>query len=310
MPKGGYSEHEKVLCYHGPLLYEAKVLKVKESSPDDTRGISKGNQYLVHYKGWKQKWDEWVPEGRLLKWTNENVRIRTELQEIHNIKEAPDKSMAKDIKNNEQRPASNSDKGKKPEGRATKRSRDVGSETAFTLEEGSSKQAMTILMPEPLKVQLVDDWEAVTRKHQVVSLPRNPTVKTLLEEYEQYAVDRSTIPQAKNLIKEVNAGLKVYFDRSLGFCLLYRNERQQYIDIRKKFKTKPPSEIYGAEHLLRLIVNLPEMISHTKMEPEIISIVQDHAAKMLEWLVAEQSRVIQSPYADTSPTYQKINRSI
>jgi hypothetical protein len=66
-------------------------------------------------------------------------------------------------------------------------------------------------------------------------------------------VDRSTIPQAKNLIKEVNAGLKVYFDRSLGFCLLYRNERQQYIDIRKKFKTKPPSEIYGAEHLLRLI---------------------------------------------------------
>jgi mortality factor 4-like protein 1 len=107
-----------------------QVLKVKESSPDDTRGISKGNQYLVHYKGWKQKWDEWVPECRLLKWTNENVRIRTELQEIHNIKEAPDKSMAKDIKNNEQRPASNSDKGKKPEGRATKRSRDVGSETA------------------------------------------------------------------------------------------------------------------------------------------------------------------------------------
>jgi hypothetical protein len=34
---------------------------------------------------------------------------------------------------------------------------------------------------------------------------------------------------------------------------------------------------------LLLAVNLPEMISHTKMEPEIISIVQDHVAKMLEW---------------------------
>ncbi|WAQ83962.1 hypothetical protein PtA15_4A413 [Puccinia triticina] len=306
MPKVDFSENERVLCYHGPLLYEARILKVKDSHSDEARDNGKGNQYWVHYKGWKQKWDEWVSESRLLKLTDENLRLERTLNEAQRVKEAPDKSATKDAKTHDPRPTANPDKGKKLEGRGTKRSRDSGCEP----EEGPSKHNITIVIPEPLKLQLVDDWEAVTRKNQVVSLPRSPNVKSLLEEYEQYAVNDSTTAQAKNLIKEVNAGLKVYFDKSLGHCLLYRNERQQYIDTRKKLKGKLPSEIYGAEHLLRLIVNLPEMISHTKMEPEIINIVREHIAKILDWIVAEQSRIIQSPYMDTSTAYQRINRSI
>ncbi|KAH9458020.1 hypothetical protein Pst134EB_010323 [Puccinia striiformis f. sp. tritici] len=319
MPRVEFSENERVLCYHGPLLYEAKVLKVKESATEEPREVGKGSQYWVHYKGWKQKWDEWVNESRLLKLNEENLRLQRDLNETQRVKDVPDnhhqnsnhnthKLVKKELKNNESRPSTNPEKGKKSEGRGTKRSRDTAGEP----EEGSPKQTITIMIPEALKLQLVDDWEAVTRKNQVVSLPRTPTVKKLLEEYEEYTINEpiTTTPQSKNLIKEVNAGLKVYFDRSLGHSLLYRNERQQFIDIRKKLKGKLPSEIYGAEHLLRLIVNLPEMISHTKMEPEIIGIVQEHIAKILEWLVTEQSRVIQSPYIETSTTYQKINRSI
>ncbi|POW11794.1 hypothetical protein PSTT_05067, partial [Puccinia striiformis] len=262
------------------------VLKVKESATEEPREVGKGSQYWVHYKGWKQKWDEWVNESRLLKLNEENLRLQRDLNETQRVKDVPDnhhqnsnhnthKLVKKELKNNESRPSTNPEKGKKSEGRGTKRSRDTAGEPA-------------------------------------ISLPRTPTVKKLLEEYEEYTINEpiTTTPQSKNLIKEVNAGLKVYFDRSLGHSLLYRNERQQFIDIRKKLKGKLPSEIYGAEHLLRLIVNLPEMISHTKMEPEIIGIVQEHIAKILEWLVTEQSRVIQSPYIETSTTYQKINRSI
>ena len=32
-----------------------------------------GPHYFVHYQGWKKTWDEWVPEERLLKHTEENV---------------------------------------------------------------------------------------------------------------------------------------------------------------------------------------------------------------------------------------------
>ena len=64
------------------------------------------------------------------------------------------------------------------------------------------------------------------------------------------------------LLPTVINGLQVYFDRSLGANLLYRFERPQYAEIRKRFVTGPNvkvgtekemSAVYGAEHLLRMI---------------------------------------------------------
>lgn len=89
---------------------------------------------------------------------------------------------------------------------------------------------------------------------QLVTLPRKPTVVQLLKEYEAYALHSKSSPRSKNLIVEVLAGLTVYFDKALGHTLLYRFERQQYADLRKKkeYEETPMSEVYGAEHLLRL----------------------------------------------------------
>ena len=49
-PQPLYNKDEKALCFHGELLYEAKVLenKVKESADKKD-----GFMYRVHYKGWK-----------------------------------------------------------------------------------------------------------------------------------------------------------------------------------------------------------------------------------------------------------------
>jgi mortality factor 4-like protein 1 len=64
-PKGKFTEGEKVLCYHGPLLYEAKCVKTKKDGANML--------YLVHYLGWNKNWDEWVNETRILKITPENL---------------------------------------------------------------------------------------------------------------------------------------------------------------------------------------------------------------------------------------------
>jgi mortality factor 4-like protein 1 len=53
-------------------------------------------------------------------------------------------------------------------------------------------------------------------------------------------------------VQEVMEGIKVYFDRALGTILLYRFERKQFDDIRAKYPNTAASDIYGAEHLLRL----------------------------------------------------------
>ena len=49
-----YNVNEKVLCYHGPFIYEAKALKVENWDETTTKLGSVGPHYLVHYRGWKQ----------------------------------------------------------------------------------------------------------------------------------------------------------------------------------------------------------------------------------------------------------------
>ena len=49
-----FAVNERVLCYHGPLMYEAKILKTEMWDQTNTKFGSVGPHFLVHYKGWKQ----------------------------------------------------------------------------------------------------------------------------------------------------------------------------------------------------------------------------------------------------------------
>ncbi|XP_056656861.1 mortality factor 4-like protein 1 [Monodelphis domestica] len=71
-PKPEFQEGERVLCFHGPLLYEAKCLKLATED--------KQVRYLIHYSGWNKNWDEWVPENRVLKYSEANLQKQRDLQ--------------------------------------------------------------------------------------------------------------------------------------------------------------------------------------------------------------------------------------
>ncbi|NXP04549.1 MO4L1 protein, partial [Thinocorus orbignyianus] len=98
---------ERVLCFHGPLLYEAKCVKVAIKD--------KQVKYFIHYSGWNKNislysntqctslfyhffdsklgskaleecvscWDEWVPESRVLKYVDTNLQKQKELQKAN-----------------------------------------------------------------------------------------------------------------------------------------------------------------------------------------------------------------------------------
>ncbi|KAK7077208.1 Mortality factor 4-like protein 1 [Halocaridina rubra] len=74
-PKTKYNEGEKVLCFHGPLIYEAKCLRVQVKD--------KQIKYFIHYAGWNKNWDEWVPESRVLKLNDANISRQKDLQKAH-----------------------------------------------------------------------------------------------------------------------------------------------------------------------------------------------------------------------------------
>eukprot|EP00095_Tigriopus_kingsejongensis_P005322 snap_masked-scaffold123_size333416-processed-gene-2.3 protein:Tk05322 transcript:snap_masked-scaffold123_size333416-processed-gene-2.3-mRNA-1 annotation:"mortality factor 4-like protein 1" len=72
---GRFFEGEKVLCFHGPLIYEAKIQKV---------GVKdKPVKYFIHYHGWNKNWDEWVPETRMLKYSDSNLERKRDLVKAH-----------------------------------------------------------------------------------------------------------------------------------------------------------------------------------------------------------------------------------
>lgn len=102
----------KCLAYHGPMLYEAKILRTwnpttqsvlvvqdgqevsvsmkkgKEELSEETKALggipeslSEQNCYFVHYQGWKSTWDEWIGLDRIREYTDENLALRKRLIE-------------------------------------------------------------------------------------------------------------------------------------------------------------------------------------------------------------------------------------
>jgi mortality factor 4-like protein 1 len=72
-PQPPFQKDERVLCFHMEMLYEAKILDIMAAENGE------GWQYKIHYKGWKSSWDDWVPQDRVRKFTDENKDLAAQL---------------------------------------------------------------------------------------------------------------------------------------------------------------------------------------------------------------------------------------
>ena len=123
-----------------------------------------------------------------------------------------------------------------------------------------SRAAVRIPVSDHLKALLVDDWEEVTKNLSLVPLPSEHPVTEILANYLEEEKAKRRVGSAEyDLLEEVVAGVKEYFNRCLGRILLYRFEREQYFEIsklwdegREGWEGKGASDAYGAEHLTRL----------------------------------------------------------
>ncbi|KAI9279653.1 MRG-domain-containing protein [Sporodiniella umbellata] len=232
-----FDQDEKVLCYHGPFIYEAKIIK-RAKKEDNDQEIE---MYFVHYKGWKQTWDEWVTEDRVMKYTENNRQKQKQLQEI-NARSKTSRSTTRDP----------------VESKSRKRYRDSDIDRQ-RLDDDIKKIDFKLTMPESLKGILVDDWENITKNRLILTIPSECTVDKILEDYqEQHSVK-------DDILNEFMRGIRLYFNKTLSTLLLYRNEYQQYHEV---CTDKTPSSVYGAEHLLRLFVEIPSLMSQTSFDTE------------------------------------------
>lgn len=119
-------------------------------------------------------------------------------------------------------------------------------------------------MPDTLKAVLVDDWEKVTKEHRLAPLPAKTSVTLFLDNYaESESAKRRDGSAEADILEEIIAGVKEYFNRCLGRILLYKLERPQYQEIHPQLVKgtgdmagKTVSDVYGVEHLCRLLGRL------------------------------------------------------
>lgn len=96
------------------------------------------------------------------------------------------------------------------------------------------------------------------------------------------------------------------------------------------------SEVYGAEHLLRMLVTLPQMVAASSMDPGSVEIIAEYAGELMRfvhfhfsiasffffrilitnayvvhprWMEREKGRIFQAEYDTSSGQYQNISRS-
>ncbi|KAI8091346.1 MRG-domain-containing protein [Gilbertella persicaria] len=284
-----FEENERVLCYHGPLIYEAKIL---ERSWMDKDPELTGPYYFVHYKGWKRSWDEWVPETRLLRWSEENLQMQSRLKTLYRVKQT-----GKDAARSSTTDPSN----------LGKRRRDAKQEKE---EDYLRRPEIRLDIPDTLKGQLVDDWENVTKNQQLVTLPRTITINDVLSRYKRFKKEKKGSRELnEELLEEVLHGLRIYFDKALGNMLLYRFERHQYADILRQYPDKELVDIYGAEHLLRLFVQMPSLIAHTTMDSDAIHVLTDYLTDILKFMQKQQKQLFQTEYESAPPGYVALSNS-
>nr|XP_016442429.1 PREDICTED: protein MRG1-like [Nicotiana tabacum] len=269
-----YTEGEKVLAYHGPRIYEAKVQKA-ELRKNEWR-------YFVHYLGWNKNWDEWVGTDRLMKHTEDNVLKQQALDK----KQGMEKN-TKSGRSAQAKPKSSAGVSSLvPKGK--KRKADSGTEKGNV----SAEKLVKIQIPSTLKKQLVDDWEFITQQNKLVKLPRSPTVDDILTKYLEYRSKKDGM--MTDSVGEILNGIRCYFDKALPVILLYKKERQQYHEAVSD--NVSPSSVYGAEHLLRLFVKLPELLAYVKIEEETLIRLQQKLLDFLKFLQKNQGTFFLSAY--------------
>ncbi|XP_077517731.1 MSL complex subunit 3-like [Amblyomma americanum] len=225
-------------------------------------------EYLIHFSGWKRRWDRCVAEELILPNSPENKKLKKKLeaeaaQKLLQtsrsrkpkvpaiLKESLDRKLRGSSRKERSRSGSSS-RGEESDSSQSESSEKQGD---FSDEEDSDDEPQEVAtdyninIPQILRTKLEDDFYNITSKKKLVHVPCTPDVVDILEAFlKQYAakltgtaarpakgsslrqppIDTSEIEARFALCKEAMDGLRIIFSYTLSNQLLYNLEQSQF----------------------------------------------------------------------------------
>ncbi|GFQ81853.1 mortality factor 4-like protein 1 [Trichonephila clavata] len=318
-PKPRFIEGEKVLCFHGPLLYEAKCLRAQLRD--------KHMKYLIHYSGWNKNWDEWVPDCRVLKYNDVNLQKQKELEKTHkkSKKSRSIKMVVKKDTEKEATPPAVVDKIPKPrlekkpstsppppppepapeEIEPEETSPRIVCEPCFA-EEVEIQGEVKITIPPILKNWLIDDDDLVVRQKKIMQVPARITVDHIIASYVKQKVSVKGLSQRMEItIVQIANRIRDCFNVLLGNMLLQKFERPQYAEMLAKYPDLKMCQIYGATHLLRMFGKLGGMLTPISTPRGVMSALVEHIEDFVRFMAVNPGFFVIEEYVVAAPEYHR-----
>jgi hypothetical protein len=264
-----HSVGSRVLCYHGRYLYEAKILAIRHGEDACFR---------VHYSGWTERHDEWVPPSRLVTRNSDGLELARSLRGI-------DQSVEPDVFVLPQT--------KKPPKILAHELGPINNASENILDTTMSQTAKKFRVPSSLRTFLAADNDRVVVLGSLYPLSSTSSVVSVIDTFRSSRVKSHG---ADRLLNAFCSGLIAHFDSVIGRRLLYRAERAQYVKFRNDYYTckstgmqTPPSAVYNIPHLVRMIFDVSEKFSDdaflkAKCDPLAIEIFEKYMGLLTDFL--------------------------
>jgi len=253
-----------------------QVLRAEKRILDD-EGLEYKYFYHVHYTGKSKVYDCWMEEDDLYKY---NVEL---LEGVESV--VSEEARARAWKAVEEKKA--------------------------RLRLIQIPEQLRLRIPPSLKNIILEDYRQTVQHGRILGIPRSegkPSVAQIVGDWKNKTLNKDDVVDDEDIhaIETTADNLIDYFNYSLRPFLLYHNEVS--LCDRVVVGDTAPASLYGAEHLLRLLVKLPELVCVATMAlPEnakYIVTVEDLLQDLMKYMTDDRNsaRLFAAP-EDYKPAY-------
>ena len=299
------------------------------AAADNGAGNGGGNRrwfVKLHWKGWSARWEQWQPEDQVLEVNPENRKLQKQTEKGLVKKGVIEQVLAKNAEE-VRRNASSVAAASAPSGGAAASSPAANKKRKAEptpAKGGDSKQGGTakvkcskgetpekvnadleVTLGQQLKKRMLGDYNRTRAPCSRCAPAHRPRRAAGVCGHQGSLAEEGRASGQPDTVGELQEGLLSYLDAALPKILLYNSERAEHaaaIDRARGGAT--PSDIYGAEHLLRLLVRLPDLLKYSQVEAAVAELLQASVADLLKFLHSNKGLEMFAP-ADKAPGKDK-----